>query len=404
MFRSLWRVWTNSRNQASRGINRERLRSRPAIEALEDRAVPSTFTVTNVLDSGAGSLRAAITAVNRDTSNTGTDVINFNIHGSGTHTISLLSSLPTIKHSVFINGGSQPGYASTPLIVLDGSRIGGGGGDGLVMDARGYKGVFTGQVADLAVKNFGDGLRVLDTGSSTTVNATLNGDTVTPRSGGDGIQVLAGTGKSTFSITNNQVTTTGGGDGIVGTAAGSAASFSILGNNVTAKGGGDGIQLNGQGTGNVVTLSKNTVSSNSGGDAMALLLGTTATTSATISHNTLSTAGLATGLTLDGGSHFQALLDSNKFTSDLVGIDVFGNGTTAGVIDMGGGSLGSTGKNDFTSFSTANDNSYAIGLFNVSSGYTMHALHNLFSVTDPTHVIADGTHDVGAGGSGTIDV
>jgi hypothetical protein len=83
---------------------------------------------------------------------------------------------------------------------------------------------------------------------------------------------------------------------------------------------------------------------------------------------------------------------------------VFGNGTTAGVIDLGGGSLGSKGGNDFTSFSTANDNSYAIGLFNVSSGYTMQALGNVFRVADPTQVIADGTHDPGAGGSGKINV
>jgi hypothetical protein len=383
---------------------RERLQRRPAIEVLEDRSVPSSFYVTNALDSGPGSLRAAINAVNSDTTNTGVDVINFGIQGSGAHTISLNSNLPAIKHPVFINGGSQSGYGSTPLIVLDGSKIGGGGGDGLLMDARGYNGVFTGQVADLAVKNFGDGLRVLDTGSSTTVKATLNGNVVTPRSGGDGIQVVAGTGKSTFSISNNQVTTTGGGDGIVGTAAGTAASFSIVGNMVTAKGGGDGTQLNGQGSGNVVTLASNTVSSNSGGDAMALLLGATATTSATITNNALSTVGLATGLTLDGGSHFQALVQGNRFRNDLVGIDVFGNGTTAGVIDLGGGSLGSKGGNDFTSFSAANDNSYAIGLFNVSSGYTMQALDNLFSVADPARVIADGTYDPDAGGSGKIKV
>src|SRR5215469_18761840 len=32
------------------------------LEALEDRTVPSTLTVTNLLDSGAGSLRGQITA------------------------------------------------------------------------------------------------------------------------------------------------------------------------------------------------------------------------------------------------------------------------------------------------------------------------------------------------------
>jgi hypothetical protein len=32
----------------------------PSLLALEGRTVPSTFTVTNLLDSGAGSLRAAV--------------------------------------------------------------------------------------------------------------------------------------------------------------------------------------------------------------------------------------------------------------------------------------------------------------------------------------------------------
>src|SRR6266851_10414559 len=51
------------------------------LEQLEDRTVPSTFTVTNTNDSGAGSLRQAILDAN--TSATGTaaspDLIQFNI-------------------------------------------------------------------------------------------------------------------------------------------------------------------------------------------------------------------------------------------------------------------------------------------------------------------------------------
>src|SRR5437762_10478976 len=41
---------------------RPETRFRPSLEALEDRQLPSTLTVLNTLDSGAGSLRAAITA------------------------------------------------------------------------------------------------------------------------------------------------------------------------------------------------------------------------------------------------------------------------------------------------------------------------------------------------------
>ena len=122
-----------------------------------------------------------------------------------------------------------------------------------------------------------------------------------------------------------------------------------------------------------------------------------------IVNNVLSTNSQATGLTLSGGSHFQAMVQGNNFNNNLSGVDVIGDGITAGVIDLGGGSLGSTGGNNFRSFTTANDSSYAIGLFNVSSGYSMTALENLFSVP-PTSVIADGHHDLAAGGSGNIIV
>jgi hypothetical protein len=74
---------------------------------------------------------------------------------------------------------------------------------------------------------------------------------------------------------------------------------------------------------------------------------------------------------------------------------------TAGNVDLGGGTLGSTGGNDFTSFVSASATSYAIGLFNVSTTYSMDAKSNFFLVPPPT-VIADATHDPAAGGKGSI--
>jgi hypothetical protein len=62
--------------------------------------------VTNTNDTGAGSLREAINCAN---STAGTGTISFNIPGSGVHTISPLSQLPTITDSVIIDGYTQPG-------------------------------------------------------------------------------------------------------------------------------------------------------------------------------------------------------------------------------------------------------------------------------------------------------
>ena len=66
----------------------------------------ATFTVTNANDSGAGSLRQAILDAN---ANFGDDVIEFNIPGSGVHTIVLASALPAITQPVTIDGYTQPG-------------------------------------------------------------------------------------------------------------------------------------------------------------------------------------------------------------------------------------------------------------------------------------------------------
>ena len=90
----------------------------------------NTYTVTNTNETGAGSLRQAITDAN---GNAGADTINFNIPGPGVQTIQPTSSLPAITGAVTINGYSQPGSApntsaagsnATLLIELDGSNAG----------------------------------------------------------------------------------------------------------------------------------------------------------------------------------------------------------------------------------------------------------------------------------------
>src|SRR5450755_4243649 len=68
-----------------------------------------TFTVSTTDDTGTGSLRQAITDAN---SHPGLDTINFNIPGTGVHTISLASDLPTVTDAVLIDGYSQPGSSA----------------------------------------------------------------------------------------------------------------------------------------------------------------------------------------------------------------------------------------------------------------------------------------------------
>jgi len=92
----------------------------------------ATFTVTTVADSGAGSLRQAITDANAAG---GADTIEFNIVGSGVHTIVPASALPLITGPVTIDGYTQPGATANTngpdlgtnaqlMIEIDGTNTG----------------------------------------------------------------------------------------------------------------------------------------------------------------------------------------------------------------------------------------------------------------------------------------
>lgn len=83
-------------------------------------ATRQNFVVTNTNNSGPGSLRDAIINAN---ATAGTDTISFNIPGPGVKVISLLNTLPDIIDPVVIDATTQPGYAGSPLIEIDGSGL-----------------------------------------------------------------------------------------------------------------------------------------------------------------------------------------------------------------------------------------------------------------------------------------
>jgi hypothetical protein len=104
-----------------------RRRRRPDVEALEQRSLLATITVTATGDTiakdGVVTLREAITAANTnadpsgDTTpgDPGPDTIAFNIPGTGVRTIQLTSALPTITEPVVIDGYNQPGSRANTL-------------------------------------------------------------------------------------------------------------------------------------------------------------------------------------------------------------------------------------------------------------------------------------------------
>jgi len=107
----------------------------PSILLLTIAQIATVFglnlSVSNTNDSGAGSLRQAILTANGSPGS----VISFNI-GNGVQTITPITQLPSVTAAVLIDGSTQPGFASTPLIEISGATVS-NNGNGLVIDSGG---------------------------------------------------------------------------------------------------------------------------------------------------------------------------------------------------------------------------------------------------------------------------
>lgn len=96
--------------------------------AVSNLTAQTTFTVNTTDDGDDGtcdathcSLREAISAAS---GMAGDKIIAFTITGAGPHTIQPASQLPALTDSVTIDGTSEPDFAGTPIIELDGINAG----------------------------------------------------------------------------------------------------------------------------------------------------------------------------------------------------------------------------------------------------------------------------------------
>jgi thiol-disulfide isomerase/thioredoxin len=149
-------------------------RVRLAMDVLEARWLPSTFTVTNLLDDGSvGSLRWAVNQVDHIKS-AGISTITFDV-GKGAQTIHVGSGghgpLPIITEPVILDGTTQPKFAGKPLIELDGTDAG-ALANGLVITAGGTT------VRGLVINRFqGSGI-VLESGGGNLIEGDYLGTNV----------------------------------------------------------------------------------------------------------------------------------------------------------------------------------------------------------------------------------
>lgn len=203
-----------------------------------------TITVTSNSDSGAGSLRTAITQAN---SSSNADVICFNLPGSTI--ISPTSQLPALVQPATIDGTTQPGYTDSPIVQLAGGQAG-SNSVGLWLAAS------NSTIRALSILNFKlNGIIITNGGSNTIVGnyVGINPQGQVGANGTDGVGVLNSPnntiGGTTAADRNIVSGNKGNGIGVTGA---SASGNIITGNYVgTAPNGlsarpnnGDGILIN----------------------------------------------------------------------------------------------------------------------------------------------------------------
>jgi Bacterial Ig-like domain len=128
----------------------------------------SPLIVRNTNNDGPNSLRGVIAEATALKGGT----ITFAIPGPGPFTIHLATPLPPITVPVTIDGTTQPGFAGTPIVVLDGSGAG-SNADGLTLDGG------NSTVKGLVINGFGNAGVVLEVQGGDAVEGNDIGTDVT---------------------------------------------------------------------------------------------------------------------------------------------------------------------------------------------------------------------------------
>ncbi len=359
-------------------VNRARFGFHTAAELLEPRLLLSgmTFDVSTTADSGDGSLRMAITEANAAPGST----IDFKID-QGPSTINVLTPLPQITAPVLIDGTSQPGYAGTPLVTVNG-QIRTAPASGFVF----VKGSAGSVIQGLAVTGFG--LAGIEVDGAT--NVTIGGSS-------------AGLGNVIYGNTADGVRISGPG------ASGNTVAGNVIGLDASAErplANGIGIQIDSGAAGNLIggltAATRNVISGNT---AEGVRITGAGTSGNTVEGNDIGTdetamkaVGNQTGVGIDSGA-----------TANIIGgavpaaRNVISGNTTEGVRITGAGTSGNTvAGNDIGTDGTAMNavaNQTGVG---IDSAATANIIGGIIAAA--SNVISgnrgDGVRISGAGTSG----
>jgi hypothetical protein len=374
----------------------------PGLEALEDRTVPSTFTVGNLADSGPGSLRQAILDANAQP---GADTIDFadGLHG----TIALASGQLGITDDLTIDG---PGADQLAVSGSHRSRVFALSG-GVTVSLAGLT-ITDGRVVGTSESGGG----IYNLGTLTVTNSTITGNSAS------GFEIGAGGGianSGSLTVSNSTVAgneafgqiklgiPTGMGGGIYNFSGGTAtvSNSTISGNSANDSGG--GIWNSG-----MLTVSNSTISGNRG-DGITNYFGGTATVSSstlsgnsggggiynsgtlTVSNSTLSGNG-GDGISNIGGT---ATVSSSTLSGNPGGGGIYNSGTlTVSNSTLSGNPDG--GIINFRATATVSNSTL--------SGNTDHGIYNYGMLTVSNSTISDNTANVGGGlyyiGAGAVNL
>lgn len=347
------------------------------ISDIDDSGLGTSYTIEQLHAAGGGadgeiSLREAIVAAN---STAGLDTITFNISGAGPHTISLAAALPEITQAIVIDGWSEPDFAGTPVIQLDGSAAP-AGADGLWISSGGST------VRGLIISGFNDrGISLTGGGGNTIVGNRIGTNTDGTAADGNGTGIFISSSGNTIggttTATRNVISGNTAGNiaisgafavsnvisgNYIGTSEDGMSAIASAGNGITLSGGAVGNQIGGSGSaGNVISGFGNIgieVTFGSHGNAIqGNLLGVNATASGVL------TSG-AVGITL------------NSVSNTLIGGTAAGEGNTFGgfantaIWILGGGTSISVQGNFFGTDATQTAsyaNGTAVDIWNATS-------------------------------------
>lgn len=345
--------------------------------------------VSNTADSGAGSLRQAILDVNAAQPGPQPISILFNIPGAGVQTISPITPLPALTQPTILDARTQPGYAGTPLIELNGTNAGnpangldvaGGSstvaglvidrfsGNGIQIDTNGgdvIQGNYIGtdKTGATAAPNTGNGVQIIAVPNNTVGGAAASMRNIISGNGGEGVRI-DGTLATGNVVRGNYIGTDVTGSNAVGNNASGiyvrrAPGNSVIGNTVSGNVGFAGITICGStafcGGGDVTGIDE--TSNASGNIIQGNLVGTNASGTAALGNT-------QAGLSIDGAPNtvvggtaagaantisFNGTNDVQIFDAGAIGSQIKGNtiqGSTTAV--------GNVGINVFTASLTGN--------------------------------------------------